>query len=367
MTGAPTAAQQFAGEIGIRTEGVRFDVLDQDLNLLGTLALDRTAVPTISNDVNRTIRRTINNMVVQPRPLHDQNTGRYYAEDLDTLTMRLRPVWRLGTGETYNLGVFLFGDDSEVLYSWGEPRDVIAVDQMVLLDQDLAVSVGYSFGATPTDIMGIVADSLGIGTTRRSIESSAYILREPIAWAPGRDTYLRIFESLCALVGFLPPYFDNNGILTCRAAPDLSSAEPDFNYGYGTVVINGTAVRSSDILTAPNRYIAVSTSAADSPIVGTFDVPAAAPHSFENTGRRVTRTISLQGIDNATAAYAAAAAEYARDSGTYSWLQFDTPVDPRHDTFTIIAFDSVNYREQSWSIECKAGGRMHHDARGTYS
>lgn len=367
MTGAPTAAQQFAGDVGIRTEGIRFDVLDQDLNLLGTLALDRTAVPSISNDVNRTIRRQISNLVVQPRPLSDQNATRFYAEDLSTLGARVRPVWLLGTGEEYNLGIFLFGDDSKTLYSWGEPRDCIGVDQMVLLDQDLAVSVGYPVDTVISDALNEQADALGIGTTRRVIEASGTLIAEPIAWAAGRDTYTRVFEGLCAAAGFLPPYFDNDGILTCRAAPDLTTAVPDFTYGYGTVVINGSAVMSSDILTAPNRYIAVSSSAQDSPIVGTFDVPAAAPHSFENTGRRITRTISIQGLESVAAAYAAAAAEYARDSGTYTWLQFDTPVDPRHDTFNIIAFDSVNYREQAWSIQCRAGGVMHHDARGTYS
>lgn len=363
----PTAEQQFAGTVGIRTEGVRFEVLDQDLNLLGTLALDRTAVPQITNDVNRTIRRQINNLVVQPRPLSDQNTTRYYAEDLSTLGSRLRPVWMLGTGEEYNLGIFLFGDDSKVLWSRGEPRDCIAVDQMVLLDQDLAVSVGYPTDTVISDALVEQADAIGIGTTRRIIEPSGTVLAEPIAWAAGRDTYTRVFEGLCAAAGFLPPYFDNDGLLVCRAAPDLSTATPEFTYGYGTVVINGSAVKSSDILTAPNRYIAVSSSAQDAAIVGVFDVPDAAPHSFANTGRRITRTISLQGLESVAAAYAAAAAEYARDSGTYTWLQFDTPVDPRHDTFNIFAFDSVNYREQAWSIQCKAGGLMHHDARGTYS
>jgi hypothetical protein len=172
-------------------------------------------------------------------------------------------------------------------------------------------------------------------------------------------------ESLCAMAGFLPPYFNNSGILVCRAAPDLVSASPDFSYGANTVVYPGTAVMSDDILTAPNQYLVVGSSA-QIELVGIFDVPDVAPNSFANTGRYRRKTIDVQGLTTQADANAAAAAAYASDSSTYTWLSFDTPVDPRHDTWDIVSFDGVNYRQLGWGIECHSGGTMHHDLRGTY-
>ena len=363
-----TAAQQFAGTVGQRVEGLRVDVLDADLNELGVLAVSRDQVPTIVNDVNRNIARTIEGLQVPARPRGDQNTSRYYAEDLDTLTMRIAPYWLLGTGEEYELGKFLFGDDSATVWSWGSPRELMGVDQMVLLDHDLDAAVGYPAGTIISDALIEQADLENIGAPRRNIEVTRQALSEPIGFAPGRDTRRRVVESLCALAGYLPPYFSNAGLLTCISAPDLAAASPAFKYGYGVgAVIDGSIVTSNDLLNAPNRYIVIDSAARDTPITGTFDVPDAAPHSYANTHRRITRTVTLQALGDVAAANAAAAAVYQSESATYSWLQFSTPIDPRHDTFDVISFDNVNYRQLQWSIECVAGGRMEHDARGTYS
>jgi hypothetical protein len=362
----PTAEQQFAGEVGIRSETVRFELLDRFNSTLGELAVSRDESPQLSNDIDQSVRRKVDGVFVPPRPLSDES-AMFYAEDLDTLSMRFRPWWVLGTGEEYPLGLFLFGDDSSATYSWGQPRSVTGVDQTIILDQPLEQSVGYETGWNITTAISAQAAAAGFGTHQRHVESSDRTLGAPVAWAAGRDTRLRVIEDLCALVAFLPPYFDNNGTLTCRATPDLSNASSDFVYGFGVgAVVPGSIVSSSDILTAPNRYIALDTGATDTAIVGIYDIPDAAPNSYARTGFRRSKVIEIQGLTDLAAAEAAAAAAYATDSSTYTWLQFDSAADPRHDTVDIIDFDGALYRQQSWSLELRTGGQMHHDCRGVY-
>lgn len=365
----PSGTDQLDGLVPMLGESVRFDLYDNNDNLLGILAVERSpSPPRISNDTGRTIRRQLDGVRVPARPIADQDATRYYAEDIDPLTMRVRPRWLLATGAEYPLGVFRWGDDSTTVWSWGEPRQGILLDDTLIIDQPLDTNIGYGAGTHIDSALADQVNQAGIDAAHRSIETTTRTLSEPIAWVAGRDHRLRVLESLCSLAGYLPPYFDNNGILVCRSAPDLASAMPTFVYGFGVGrVVPGTPVRSSDILTAPNRYIVIDTAAIDAALVGAFDVPDTAPNSFLNRGFHVVRTIELQGLTDQVAADAAAAAAYASDSTTYSWLSFTTPFDPRHDTFDILSFDGVNYRQVAWSVELRPGGQMQHECRGTYS
>lgn len=354
------------GRVAVRSETVRFDVVDLDGNVTGTLMVNRDRAPQITNDVGRTIRRTVSGIEVQPRPLVDVDASHIYAEDLSTLSTRVRVTWVLGTGDEYPLGLFLWGDDSATVWTWGSPRSGSLVDQMQVLNDPLEVSIGYGVGQNIHAALVEQVEAAGFDSTRYSIETSSLTLTQPVAWAAGRDTRVKVIESLCALAGFLPPYFSNDELLVCRAAPDLASAAADFTYGTGGVVLDGSIVTSSDILSAPNRYQVIDTSQTATEIVGIFDVPDAAPNSYVNTGRRITRTIELQGLASTTAANDAAAAAYVADQSTYSWLSFETTPDPRNDTFDVIDFDGTLYLQLSWRLVCEAGGRMAHECRGTY-
>ena len=74
----------------------------------------------------------------------------------------------------------------------------------------------------------------------------------------------------------------------------------------------------------------------------------------------------MQGLADQAAADQAAAAAYASDVSTYSWVNFDTPADPRHDTLDVVAFDAINYLQLGWKMECGPGGPMTHTCRGAY-
>ena len=363
-----SALDHFDGLIGQRSEGVRWDLCDANLNVLGVLMVSRLSTPRISNDVTRDIYRTADGLIVPARPVGDDDGTHYYAEDLNTLTMRVRPYWLLDTGDEYPLGVFLFADDSESIWSYGSPRSLALIDENLILNQDLGESVAFSEGTSVQTAMQARAAALGFPAARLAIDSTSATFGVPIAWAAGRDTERRVLDSLCQIAGFYPAYISNDGVLTMRNAPDaLDDADPTYLYGFGVgAVIAGTIVASNDLLDAPNRYIAVDNSARDAPVVGIFDLPDAAPHSFANRGFRIVRRVDVQGLTDTTSANAAAAAAYASESEQYSWLSFDTPPDPRHDTFDILSFDGDKFRQLAWTLECKPGGLMHHDCRGTY-
>lgn len=344
-----------------RQETVRFDLLDATNAKIGTLDIAREQPPSITNDVNRRIIRTLDNIEISASDL----------SQINTVTERVRPWWILGDGGTgyeFSLGIFLWGDASRTPRSYGTGQHGSLVDQCLILDQPLPQSVSYPAG---TNIATALTEQAGLGgIISLSIDATTRTVSAPATWAAGRDTRLKVMQDLCAMAGFLQPYFDNNGVLICRAAPNLATAIPDFSYGRGTGttgrVIDATVVASNDLLTAPNRYEVIDTSATTSPLVGLFDVPASAPHSFANRGFYVVSVIELQGLADQASADAAAAAAYAQDSSTFSWLAFHATPDPRHDTFNVIAFDSVNYREQSWRLPLSAGADHEHDCRGIY-
>lgn len=356
----------------VRAESVAWRVWDVDLNGLGELMVSRASVPTITNDTTRSIRRAVSSITVLPRPLHDEDPLHVYAEDVDSLSMHVAPFFVFGDGSEYQMGEFVWGDDSQVLFSSGMPRTGALTDLCAALDQPLPHSVGYAANMPVSDaidsLLGRDQPSDGDVTIQSfdGIAATDAIIGVAIGFAAGRDTTLTALDALCKLAGFLPPYFDNRGVLTCRPAPDVATEEASFFYGAGDSVVPGTAVFSNDLLTAPNRYQVIGGNT-DAELVGIFDVPDSAPNSFVNTGRYRVKTENLQGITTQTQADQAAAALYATDISSYIWLSFDAArVDPRHDTWDIVSFDGTNYREVGWSIEARPGGHMKHSLRGAF-
>lgn len=355
----------------VRAESMEWVVSDGDGNAIGDLMLSTNDTPRITNDTTRSIRRNVTGLTVLPRPMLDTSTTRVYADDINPLTMRVSPYWRFGDGTQYQQGVYLWGDDSTEIWSSGRPRVGMLTDLCTLLDQPLERSVGYSAGTSVNDA---IADLLSLDTSgdvssqdMSGISQTDAVIGVAVGWVPGRDTMLTALDALCKIAGFLPPYYSNSGRLICRETPNLSTATPDFVYGANAGgVIPGSPVMSSDLLTAPNRYLAVGGNPG-AELVGTFDVPDSAPNSFVNTGRRIIKSQPVQGVTTQAQADQAAASLYVTDISSYTWLSFQTSrVNPLHDTWNVVRFDGVNYREVGWTIDARPGGDMAHQLRGTY-
>lgn len=349
-----------------RQETFRFDVLDRLGNVIGSVDVDADHPPSITNDVAATNLRQMQGFRISPADI----------AGINTLTDRIRPVHIFGPGGTgfeLPLGVFVFADDDDDVRSFGALKECSLTDQTIDLAQILAESVSYPAGTGIAD--ALAAEATAAGSLDFSIDSSSLTVGAPIVGAAGKDTRLTVMQSLCTQAGFFQPYYDNDGTLICRAVPDLAVANPDHVYNRGTGstgrVVANSVHSANGLLSAPNRYIATDTSATNIELVGVYNVPDTAPHSFANTGRLRVRSESIQGLESQAAANAAAAAIYAQDSGVFASLTFNTPIDSRHDTFDIVESDlvdgtSATYIEHEWRMECRPGAEMEHDVRRIY-
>lgn len=344
-----------AGGIGQRASEVRFDVLNQTLGLIGTISVDSSNPARVANNTSATIKRTISNVEL---PASVQG-------DIDPFGDRLRPMWILENGAEYPLGVFIFGGIDRHRWEWGLDADVTGVDQLLILDQPLEHSVGYRAGTPVRD--AIVEQFQQAAVPDFWIDPAiTTLLANPISWPAGQSKRTDVVNDLAALGGAYSAFFDNAGTGKVVRVPDLSASVPTLIYDAGGRIYEGSMVETDDLLEAPNRYIVIESGDPENAIVGYFDIPDDAPHSGTNRGFVIATVIAEQGLASVAEAEARAQAAYAQDRGTYEWVQFSGPPDPRHDTFDAVSYLGSVYREQSWSMQLWEGAEMIHDLRRVY-
>lgn len=348
------ALLDLTGNVRQRIDAFRFDVLDVSYNVIGHVHPIRgSQAPRIELDTTRTLFRSMSNFDVDANQQGDLNTEKD----------RIRPVLVLQNGVEYPLGVFLFGDASRPRRSWGRELSASLVDERYILDQP----VGRNVGLLPGD--NVIAAAVRIVTEvcrcPMSIVSSGTTLTQPLGWQIS-DRRLKIIEDLTTLVGYLPPYFDNRGTLVFRPVPvpPFSLVIPD--YESGTRIVKDSVIESDDLLHASNRYIAIDQGATDNPIFGVYEIPPGAPNSIANRGFPVVEVITLQGLGSTAAAVEAARAAANKDPNQFMQVEFDSTLDPRHDTFNFYTFLGHTYREIAWSMELRSGAPMHHKVRRVF-
>lgn len=334
-----------------RASKFRLDVLDATLSYIGTLGAQADAPATVENNINRTIKRTLNGVKI-PRNV---------SAAVNPYTDRVRPMMVLENGSEYPLGVFLYADRSRLIDTAGEDHEASLVDQSIILDQGIAQAYSVPAGTViTTAITTLLATTPLVSYV---VDQTAQQVGSALTW-PAGTSLLKIVNDLAALAGFYSLFFDNAGVARVVVVPDLTTTTPTLTYAKGGRVLRSSIVRSDDALDTPNRYVAVDSSG--SGFSGVWDVPADAPWSAANRGYIVTSTVTVQGLASTSDAAAAAKAAGQQDT-SYEHLKFSTPPDPRHDTFDVIEFDGARWREQAWAITLREGTAMKHDLRRVYS
>lgn len=338
--------------VGQRAATFRFDVVDRGGAVIGQVQPDSSSVPVVENNINRSIKRDLRNLVLTPAD----------EAAIDPVSDRIRPVMVLENGAQLPMGLFLFVEASTEVHGYGRTGRGSLVDQNYILDQPVATSVGYGAGAG----IGLALEALfgGAGIGAYDVDASGTIAN-PIAW-PAGTSRLQIMNDLAAMAGCYSVYFDNAGVGRVRPVPDLAETEPTVRYEAGRNIFEGSIIETDNLLDSPNRYIVIDSSATENPIVGVYDVPDDAPHSIPNRGFVVARVIEEQGLENVAAANARARAAAAQSAADFKWVTFDGPPDPRHDTFDIIEFLGIKHREQRWVCPLIEGAAMTHDLRRVY-
>lgn len=342
---------------GQRTSSFRYYLLDAANQRVGTLDVDVTAGhPVVANAINRTIKRTMSQFVLPPAT----------RADVDPLVHRVQPCMVLANGTEWPLGILLWATMTDEQWEFGDFGHGQLGDQGVILSQPVSSTRSYAPGVLVTDALeaefadaGLVAWDIDPTITTR--------IGAPVAWPAGTERS-RICAELCAKAGAFSPWFSNAGVATVRRSTDLNTTTPDLIYDVGPAsrVLRGSRTRSNDVLDAPNQYVVIDGSAAASPIVGVYDAPDAAPHSRARRGFTVARVIQEDGLESPAAATERARAAYDAATLAYEHAQFSGPPDPRHDTFQVIQYQGVNYREQGWSMPLREGSEMVHDLRRSY-
>lgn len=336
--------------VGQVKSSVRYELLDRTGSLIGQVHPDvGKGAPTIQNNGYSRWPRTLRNLTIPG----------YEAQDVDTYTMRVRPVWMLEDGTEYPLGVFVWERPERIYRTWDSPMTSTLVDLSYALDQSRPSSFGGSNRALVTDLItDLWVDS---GLTDFQVQASDVRVGDPIGYPPAssrRDSMAKLH----ALCGYPPPWFTNDGVGQSGPLPPLRDGQNVCRY-----VIEGTASRCYEgtITVAPDQDNAgavqvIGSGASKGDIWGIAYVDPTLPWSRERRGFLTTKTVRMQGLESTEQAEAIAASML--DMQTQGAVEFDSPPDPRHDTHNIVEFGTVGdlYREVMWSLTLSPGGPMHH-------
>jgi len=330
---------------GEHTLAFDYEVLDADLTVYDTVRPTVEGGPNITANTDQAVKRNLSGFDLIAAEV---------ARVANPLGDRIRPIQVLSDGSRWPLGVYLFGERQTEHFSGSTFfSHVSLMDQAWILDQPLDRSVSVKPGDDCLGLFVTLAQEVGVTNVR--VDPTNQPAGAPGAWAAGNSRYGAMAD-LATLMGCVAPYFDNVGYLRLSKAPD-STSSADFLYAPGSVYAD-SILDTDDSYQAPNRYIVIGTGTV--PVVGTYDVPDAAPQSAAQRGFVVTQTVDAPGVETAFAASEAARAKGITDSRSYVRTSFTTPVNPRHDLFNVIDFDGALWLEVEQRIGLTFDGDHEH-------
>lgn len=348
LTTTPTTTLDLTEGVGQRSASYTFQLVDAvSGELLGYVHPIRDDA-TLTHDTGRTIKRDLR---VQ---LAVSDTAA-----VNPLTDRLIPTMTIA-GITYPLGRYMFTDQTLAVSTGGDRSGNVLLDEMHLVDQQISEGFAPVLGGT---VQSTVLDLLaGLPLVGIDVEPSPY--QAVGAWPPG-TTRGQILDALATQGDYMTPWLDHHGVfrMVRTVDPDTAAASIDLD---AAGVIRDTIQASSDLLSAPNRFVVVGngSDALAAPIVGIYDVPPSAPYSIAQRGFAIPTTINMQvaTIGQATAA----ARNLGIRASVFRHTDLDTPPDPRHDGYDVLVWQGVNWLELAWSMTLREGANMSHTLRRSF-
>jgi hypothetical protein len=294
----------------------------------------------LSHDITRIIKRQLNMLLT----VADTSA-------INTITDRIALFMVVG-GMKFPLGRYMFTDNLQQVSTGGNQANVQLVDEMFMIDQPISTSFSSQDNVTVA-ISRLLKD---IKVLVRA-ETSPYLANVS---SPIGDQRGQILQTLSTQGDYQTPWMDHNGLFRMVRTIDPAATEATIDFDTEKRIIGDTISRTTDILTAPNRFIVVSngSGASESPIVGQYDIPPSAPHSIQNRGFVIANVTDVQ-LSSDTQAIAV-----ARNIGLRSLVveraTFDSAPDPRHDSYDVCIFDGAQWLEVAWSLNLDPSGTMNH-------
>jgi hypothetical protein len=258
----------------------------------------------------------------------------------------------------FPLGRYMFTDNLQQVSTGGNEANVQLLDEMFMIDQPTSSS--FSSKDNVTIALARLLNNINVLT---KVETSPFAadISSPIGTQRGQ-----ILDTLSTQGDYQTPWMDHNGFFHMVRTIDPALAEATIDFDTEKRIIRDTISSTTDILTAPNRYIVVSngSNASNEPIVGQYDVPPSAPHSIQNRGFVIANVTDVQLTDNSQAL------AVARNIGLRSLVvertSFDSAPDPRHDSYDVVRFDGSQWLELAWSLDLNPNGVMTHTIARAY-
>lgn len=317
--------------------------------------------PVISHDVSRTIVRQLENFYLLPDD----------AALVDTIRHRVQVEMIVPGRAAYPLGTFMYMDNAVLVRTDGRPMDSTLVDSMFIVDQEIERT--YAAGTFEPDgtisafrqVDDAISDVLrGLPVNYTAEPTPFYTIG---VWEAGNNRG-SVIGDLAVDGDYFNPWFDNTDTMRFIRSFDPATKIPKFDYDAGFAVNRDSIVLTNDLIAAPNRFIVISNGSVTDgvlPVVGSYDVPASAPHSIANRGFVIPKVIDWQ-VDYTSQANAIAANLGQRQT-IYERIEFTTGPDPRHDAYDVFHFGGSNWLELAWSLPLAANGVMSHVGRKAYS
>lgn len=294
------------------------------------------------------------------------------SEVIDFDAERIR-VAMIAAGRTWPLGEYLYTDHVRQDYAepdTHEPQSLTAcqmTDAMAIVDTELE-SAFTADDESPRATAERLLEPFGFTMV---IEDSPHLISN--SWMAGTSRK-QVLETIAELGGYLPPWFDHEGVFRMIRVFDPAEGAPEFDFDAQRSVFAESVTRAGDSLTKPNRIVVVSNAAAATggdgnaidpgPVSAFCDVPSTAPHSVQNIGFVRPKVIEMQ-VDSPAQAQAVADLLCLTQTVAET-LTCATAADPRHDAWATVQFQGQRWLEYAWSLELEAGGDMQHQLQRSY-
>jgi hypothetical protein len=372
---------------GSRASTYRFDLIGVD-GYRDPVPLTplKGSSPTLSHDTGRTIKRTLS------LALGVTDTARF-----DPIYHRIEPVM-LMSGRSFPLGRYMCADRTRAGSTAGDQASLSLTDEFTQINQQiehgfsaLQQGSGQQIGGNGQNIRTIVIAFLnkfelfnGIAlqgglstgvtnypqtggrlTVEADIESTQY--STDAGWQAGTAGGT-IVEALAVAGDYWSPWIGNDKAFHMIRTFDPTDRVPLVDWDRFGEAIRGSVAYSDDLLIAPNRFVVVSNQgvgqSAAQPVVGRYDVPAAAPWSIAKRGFVIpdVRDMQLRDENQATAV----ARSLGRRQTVFERAQVSTPPDPRHDSYDVVLWRGERWLELAWTMTLLEGAPMQHTLRKVY-
>lgn len=355
---------------GTQMVDFRFDVLDTALNYKSTLTSVLSG--NVSHDALSDIKRKARFQ------LRDDSTVNYLSDRIQPWAMVYVPPRIMSDGTPavggyaeFPLGVFLLSTPEEDFQVGGTIRDIEAYDQNhILLSDKVDGRYLIPAGTLFTDALTTLLS--GAGVTRQNVTPSTTALPVDREWDRGTPK-LTILNELLKALNYFSVWFDGEGYAVCSpyVLPSASASEYTYAEGDSSVIATDSLRRRKDLFNIPNKWV-YTVSQADRAEMTSIYVNDSPSSDLSTISRGITipdvRTVDAADQATLDALVQRAAQEASEVFETVSWDSWMMPMHNHMDNYTLSSSalgGTFQFREISWSMDLRAGGRMSHTCRRT--